>query len=137
LGTGSTSIWSAIPVARNSPSVSTLPSKSGNRKEPNVSAVAPSERTKDFIVPVDPETTITPRQLELLALYASGYDYAAIGRVKFFSPHTVRYHLGWALRRSGARNLTHLCSVLVEKGMIRRNAEGLYEPVQDLRIAGE
>ena len=102
-----------------------------------MSAVARSAPIKDSGGPVDPETTVTPRQLELLALYASGYGYDDIGRMKFFSPYTVKYHLSLALRRSSARNLTHLCSLLVEKGMIRRNAEGFYEPVQDLRIAGE
>jgi hypothetical protein len=55
--------------------------------------------------------------------------------MKFFSPYTVRNHCIKALRRSGARNLTHLCSGLAEAGMIRRNADDIYEPVQDLRIA--
>lgn len=85
----------------------------------------------------DPENSVTPRQLEVLAMVASGYSYADIARMKFYSPHTVPNYVAAAVRRSGARNVTHLCSILVEHKMIRRNSEGIYEPVQDLRIAGE
>jgi DNA-binding NarL/FixJ family response regulator len=102
-----------------------------------LSAFASSERDTASGTPVDPERTVTPRQLELLALYASGYGYEHIARVKFLSPYTVKYHMSRAVSRSGARNLTHLCAALAEAGMIRRNAENIYEPVQDLRIAGE
>lgn len=84
---------------------------------------------------VDPETSITPKQLEMLALYASGYSYDDIGRMKFFSRHSVKSYLRQAVIHSGARNLTHLCTALVDAGMIRLNAEGNYEPVSDLRIA--
>lgn len=103
-----------------------------------MSAYAKPERATASATPVDPETVVTPRQLELLALYASGYGYEHIARVKFLSPYTVKYHMGRAVARSGARSLTHLCAALVEAGMIRRNAENIYEPVSpDLRIAGE
>jgi DNA-binding NarL/FixJ family response regulator len=70
----------------------------------------------------------------MLALYASGYGYEDIGRMKFFSPHTVKNYLRHAVVHSGARNLTNLCVACVEAGMIRLNAENIYEPVQDLRI---
>ena len=86
---------------------------------------------------VDPESTVTPSQLELLALYASGYSYEEIGRAKFMSYQGVRKSLWRACDRSGARNPTHLCVALLDHGMIRVNAEGMYEPIQDLRIAGE
>lgn len=81
------------------------------------------------------EGVVTPKQLELLALYASGYSYKEIGAMKFLSPYTIRNTLTLALRRSGARNLTHLCVCLLQKGMIRRGPHGdYYEPVQDLRV---
>lgn len=103
-----------------------------------MSAVAHSEpRIASVVVVADPEKTITPRQLELLALYASGYDYTQIGSMKFLSPHTVKWHLSNALSRSRARNLTHLCVILIDAGMIRRSAEGGYEPVADMRVAGD
>jgi DNA-binding NarL/FixJ family response regulator len=102
-----------------------------------VSAFATPEPRTASAAPVDPEISVTPRQLELLALCASGYGYEHIGRLKFLSPYTVQNYLRAAVKRSGARSVTHLCSVAVEQGLIRRNAEGVYEPVQDLRIVGE
>jgi len=103
----------------------------------SVSIDVRSEAAAGYAGRLDPESTITPIQLELLALYASGYSYEQIGRVKFRSPFTVRNTLLLAQRRSGARNLTHLVAAVVEAQMVRRNSEGLYEPIQDLRIAGE
>lgn len=89
------------------------------------------------VATADLEAVITPGQLELLALYASGYSYGDIGNIKFLSPYTVRNKLMLALRRSGCRNLTHLSVALLEAGMIRRTSEYIYEPVgQDLRVAG-
>lgn len=70
-------------------------------------------------------------------MYASGYSYEEIAAKKFFSYHGVRKSLKAAVDRSGARNLTHLVAILVDVRMIRLNSEGRYEPVQDLRIAGE
>lgn len=87
---------------------------------------------------VDPEHTVTPSELELLALYASGFSYDEIGRTKFLSPYTVRNKLRAAMLRSGARNPTHLAAVAVQRQIIRLAPSGLFEPVaQDLRIAGD
>lgn len=96
-----------------------------------------SEARIGFVGRLDPESTITPIQLELLALYASGYSYEQIGAAKFRSPYTVRNTLLLAQRRAGARNLTHLVAAVVEAQMVKRNSQGIYEPIQDLRIAGE
>jgi DNA-binding NarL/FixJ family response regulator len=86
---------------------------------------------------IDAEHTVTPEELEALALYASGYSYEEIGNLKLWSPYTVRNRLRRAVARSGARNVTHLASVAVEQRIIRSGAAGIFEPVQDLRIAGE
>lgn len=86
---------------------------------------------------LDPEPPVTPRQLEVLALVASGYSYARIATMKFYSLYTVQNHVRAALERTNARNTTHLCAMLVEHGMIRRNGTGDYQPVQDLRIVEE
>lgn len=102
-----------------------------------MSAAARSEASLGVFLRVDPEHTITPNQLELLALYASGYSYEEIASIKFFSYHGVRKSLAKAVDRSGARNLTHLVAVLVDVKMLRRNSEGRYEPVQDLRAVGD
>lgn len=85
---------------------------------------------------VDPENTITPLQLELLALFASGFSYVEIGQTKFMSPWTVRNKLYKALRQSGARNLTQLAAILVDRGLLRWH-DGIFEPIQDLRIVSE
>lgn len=85
---------------------------------------------------VDPENVITPVQLELLALYASGLDYAKIGEVKFLSPYTVRNTLFRARDRVGAKNLTHLAVICVDRGLLRENGVG-YKPVPIEGVVGE
>lgn len=43
----------------------------------------------------------TPRELEIIQLVAEGHDNASVAEALFISPHTVKYHLGKALRRTG------------------------------------
>lgn len=125
----------ARPAGPNSESTSTQRPKDDAANGLRVSVAARSEAHIGRVV-ADPERTITPRQLELLALYASGYGYEDIGSMKFLSPHTVKWHLANALQRSHARNLTHLCVILIEAGMIARSGDS-YAPVPDLRVAGD
>lgn len=87
-------------------------------------------------VPVDPETVITPRQLELLALLASGHNYDEIGKLKFVSRWTVKQTLHRARERVGAKNMTHLCTICVEAGLLRKNGKG-FSPVQVEGVVGE
>jgi DNA-binding CsgD family transcriptional regulator len=84
----------------------------------------------------DPTTTLTPRQLEYLALYASGKGLREIAGIKFVSYETVQQTLRRAVGRVGAANLTHLCVMAVESGVIVKNGVG-YKPVQDERVVGE
>jgi DNA-binding CsgD family transcriptional regulator len=85
----------------------------------------------------NPDTIpITPSELDLLALYASGHQLAEIGAMKFLSPHTVRNNLVRARKRVGAKNLTHLCVMAVEAGIIRKNGNG-FKPVHEYGIVGE
>lgn len=90
----------------------------------------------DPLVPAtnDPANFVTPRQLEVLALIASGYSYEDVAKMKFYSPHTVQSYARAAVARVQARSTTHLCVLLVDARMIRRNSNGDYEPVQDLRV---
>lgn len=81
----------------------------------------------------DPLEVVTPRQLELLALYASGQDIATIGSAKHLSPYTVRNIMANARERVGARNLTHLCVLLLDRGLLVKNGAG-YTPVQPDRL---
>ena len=101
---------------------------------PSVSVAVPSDPAIVVGLVRETEDVVTPHQLELLALYASGFAYAEIGALKFLSQHTVKKNLALALRRSGARNLTHLCSILIARGVIERAGDG-FRPIQDLRIA--
>lgn len=91
-------------------------------------AAAAARKYDDEIVGANPEDVLTPRQLELLALYASGLQITEIATVKFLSPWTVQKILGHARDRVGAKNLTHLCVICVEVGAIRKNGTG-YKPV--------
>lgn len=72
---------------------------------------------------IDPNTTITPRQLELIALYASGYTLEQIGQMKFMSYSSVKQILAEAKDRVMAKSLTHLCSICVEHGLLRASRE--------------
>lgn len=86
---------------------------------------------------VDPRSSITSRQLELLALYASGFTLSEIGDIKFLSQYTVRNTLLTAQQRVGAKNLTHLCVICFDAGMIRKSGDRAYTPVQEERIIGD
>lgn len=77
----------------------------------------------------DPTKAITPRQLELLAEYASGYDIKSIAERKFLTPGAVQIRLAEARLRTGALSLAHLCSLCVEHGLLQRNGHG-FKPVQ-------
>jgi len=84
----------------------------------------------------DPVSTLTPQQLEFIALYASGNDIRRIAEIKFYSPRGVQDSLRNARERVGAHTLTHLCVIALEGGVIRKNGVG-FKPVQDERVVGE
>ena len=82
-----------------------------------------------------PQESITARQLELIAMLASGYDYSEIASAKFLSYNTVRNDLHAAKDRIGAKSLTHLAVIAFDFGLIRRHGVG-YRPVQEERVIG-
>ena len=84
----------------------------------------------------DPRDAMTPRQVELLAMYASGHELREIAEKKFLSYSSVQQTLQTARSRVGARNLTHLCVLCIETGVIQKNGIG-YRPVQAERVVGE
>ena len=73
---------------------------------------------------------VTPRQLELLAMYASGYSIDEIANAKFLSSSTVKQTMATARKRAAAKSLAHLCVMLMEHGLIRRTTSGDYVPDQ-------
>jgi DNA-binding CsgD family transcriptional regulator len=97
----------------------------------------PEDEIRKFgVMEVDPRDTITPRQLELLALYASGYSLSEIATMKFLAIATVNRTMGRARERVGAKNMAHLCVLCLDAGIIRKNGTG-YKPVQEEGVVGE
>jgi DNA-binding CsgD family transcriptional regulator len=84
----------------------------------------------------DPTSTLTPLQLEFVALYASGHDIRQIAEIKFYSLRGVQKSLTSARERVGANSLAHLCVLCLESGVIRKNGVG-FKPVQEERVVGE
>jgi DNA-binding CsgD family transcriptional regulator len=89
-------------------------------------------------VPVaDPNDILTPRQLEYIALIASGHTIDQIAAIKFDSYWTVKRDLTIARERVGAITLAHLAVVCLDAGVLKRNGRrGNYLPVQDERVVG-
>ena len=77
---------------------------------------------------IDPTKAITPRQLELLALYASGVGLRDIAARKFLTYRGVQDSLATAKDRVGAKSLPNLCAIAVEHRLLVRNGQG-YKPV--------
>jgi DNA-binding NarL/FixJ family response regulator len=84
----------------------------------------------------DPNTALTPRQIELLALYASGKGIRQIAEIKFLSYNAVQQSLATARERVGVATLTQLCAICLDTGVIERNGVG-FKPVQEERVIGE
>ena len=84
----------------------------------------------------NPANTLTPRQVEYLALYASGNDLRRIASIKFVSYQLVQRTLSEARDRVGARSLAHLATLALETGVIVRNGIG-FKPVVDERVIAE
>lgn len=78
----------------------------------------------------DPARHLTQRQLELIALFASGYDYRRIASAKFLSYNTVRNTLERARQNVGADSLTHLCVLSLQAGVIVPSGQD-FVPVVD------
>lgn len=83
----------------------------------------------------NPVTTLTQHQLELVALYASGYDHKAIAEAKYLSHSAVFRTLGRAKANVGAQSLAHLCTLSLESGAIQRYGDG-FRPVIDPTVVG-
>jgi DNA-binding CsgD family transcriptional regulator len=89
------------------------------------------------MVVADPIFTLTPRQLELIAMAASGCNYAEIAEAKYLAKDTVQNTLNRARENIGAVNITHLCVICMDAGVIQRNgSRGSFVPVQDEGVRG-
>lgn len=72
-------------------------------------------------------TPLKDRQLEVLALFASGKSFEEIGQETFLAYQTVRYHIHQARTTVGARSLPHLVAIAVNEGWISMNGERVCE----------
>lgn len=88
------------------------------------------EKTGKAAMINDPTLCVTQRQLELIALFASGYDYKAIAAAKFVSYSTVRQTLERARANVNADSYTHLTVLCQAHGLLVRDGN-MFVPVVD------
>ena len=65
------------------------------------------------------DRVLSPRELEVLALVASGLSTGSIAGELFVSPNTVRAHVRNILGSLGARNRPHAVAIAFAAGLIR------------------
>jgi DNA-binding NarL/FixJ family response regulator len=68
----------------------------------------------------EPEGKLTPRELTLLELVATGMSNKAIARQMSISENTVKYYMKSILQKLGVRNRTEAVAYALEAGLIRR-----------------
>jgi DNA-binding CsgD family transcriptional regulator len=80
---------------------------------------------------------LTPRQLEILALHASGMTYVEIGSELFISPRTVEITMAQAKARLNAINLTHAVVLAVSRGFLclDSSSEEIFVPEEEMAAA--
>lgn len=69
--------------------------------------------------------SLTPRQLEIIALSASGYTGAEISQEIFLSLHTVRNYIKAAKKRTGARNLSQMVAWCIREELLVVDENGM------------
>lgn len=62
---------------------------------------------------------LTPREIEVLELYAHGMSSKTIARYLFINFETVRTHSSHARRKLEARNTTHAVAISIRRGYIQ------------------
>ena len=68
---------------------------------------------------VDPDArTLSPRELEVLALVGEGLTSKAIGERLFVTEETVKSHVANVLTNLGARNRAHAVAIALRSGLL-------------------
>lgn len=68
--------------------------------------------------------SLTPRQLEIIALSASGYTGADISQEIYLSLHTVRNYIKAAKKRTGAKNLSQMVALCIRDELLVVDDDG-------------
>lgn len=68
--------------------------------------------------------SLTPRQLEILALYGSGYTGPEISKKIFLSLHTVKNYTKAAKRRTGAKTIAHMVVMCIKDDLLVVEEDG-------------
>ena len=76
---------------------------------------------------------VTPKQLEIAALCASGLKIAEIAHAKFLAEITVKQILARARERTGAKTNAQLAAILIQNGQLEPNGGNDFVPVIDER----
>jgi DNA-binding CsgD family transcriptional regulator len=61
---------------------------------------------------------LTPRQLDIVELLATGLTQAEVAAKLFIGVQTVKWHLGWVYRKLDARNIAHAINICWEQGIL-------------------
>ena len=65
------------------------------------------------------DEVLTPRQVEILTLVASGMTYRKVGETLHLSERTIRYHMGKIIERLHLENRTQVIAYAVRTGLVR------------------
>ncbi|RJL32441.1 LuxR C-terminal-related transcriptional regulator [Bailinhaonella thermotolerans] len=80
-------------------------------------AAGPADVPRPRVVPSAPESTLTPRELELVALVARGLSNRAIADELVISPATAARHVANILAKLGFSSRTQVAAWAVERGL--------------------
>ncbi|RCH70505.1 DNA-binding response regulator [Streptomyces sp. SDr-06] len=75
---------------------------------------------------------LTARRIEILRLYAHGYDTAGVAEAMFVSPSTVKDQTRLACQRLGAANRTQAVAVAIALGLLPLGDIAIPEPRRQL-----
>ena len=71
---------------------------------------------------IDPYDLLTPRQREILKLFAEGHTCREIAEAVFISPKTVHGHRAGIMEKLGLHNRSDLVKYAVRKGILDINS---------------
>jgi len=71
--------------------------------------------------PVDPEESLSPRQVEILALITGGYTYKEVASQLFISERTVKYQMADILKQLHLQNRSQAIAYARKTGLVKEN----------------